>query len=266
MRHVAEGHNEAAGPPLSEAVLLILLSLANQARHGYSILKDVEELSGGRVVLSTGTLYGALQRLLASGWIERVEQEDSSRGRQAYALTAAGRGALDGEIARMRMLARVASLRLAGGGGIGDAERTVFARAWFAAAVLSALDDGGDEGGVCGGARGCVAARAWRLLAVCCARAGRVDRFERVAGHARRRAQAIALGSGGSAHRCLPRVCGVPGDTAALPFGGKAARCARRVAGAVCCLPRRPRPRTPPPQSARYRSQPPLADEHHAHL
>lgn len=115
MRHVANGHTEASGPPLSEAVLLILLSLANQPRHGYSILKDVEELSSGRVVLSTGTLYGALQRLLASGWIEPVEQEDTSRGRQAYALTAAGRGALGGEVARMRMLARVASLRLAGG-------------------------------------------------------------------------------------------------------------------------------------------------------
>ena len=115
MRHVANGHNEASGPPLSEAVLLILLSLASQPRHGYSILKDVEELSSGRVVLSTGTLYGALQRLLATGWIEPVEQEDTSRGRQAYALTAAGRGALEGEVARMRMLARVASLRLAGG-------------------------------------------------------------------------------------------------------------------------------------------------------
>ena len=59
---------------LSEPVLLVLLSLAEQPRHGYSILKDVESMSGGRVLLSTGTLYGALQRLLDNGWIERVEE------------------------------------------------------------------------------------------------------------------------------------------------------------------------------------------------
>ena len=52
---------------LSEPVVLILLSLAEQPRHGYSILKDVESVSGGRVLLSTGTLYGALQRLLDQG-------------------------------------------------------------------------------------------------------------------------------------------------------------------------------------------------------
>ena len=115
MRHVAKENNEAPGQPLSEAVLLILLSLAGQPRHGYSILKDVEFLSNGRVKLSTGTLYGAIQRLLASGWIERVAEEDASRGRQAYALTAAGREGLTSEIGRMKMRARVATLRLAKG-------------------------------------------------------------------------------------------------------------------------------------------------------
>jgi DNA-binding PadR family transcriptional regulator len=56
--------------PLTEPVLLILLSLAGQPRHGYSILKDVEQMSDGRVMLSTGTLYGALRRLLHAEWIE----------------------------------------------------------------------------------------------------------------------------------------------------------------------------------------------------
>ena len=77
--------------PLTEPVLLILLSLAEQPRHGYSILKDVEEMSDGRVVLSTGTLYGALRRLLDEEWIERIDEEDTSRGRQAYRLTSRGR-------------------------------------------------------------------------------------------------------------------------------------------------------------------------------
>jgi hypothetical protein len=49
--------------PVTEPVLLVLLSLAEQPRHGYSILKDVERMSCGRVMLSTGTLYGALRRL-----------------------------------------------------------------------------------------------------------------------------------------------------------------------------------------------------------
>lgn len=98
--------------PLSEAVLLILLSLADQPRHGYAILKDVEEMSGGRVLLSTGTLYGALHRLLEDGWIERYQDEDTSRGRQAYRLAAPGKRNLQQEISRMRHLTRLAGLRL----------------------------------------------------------------------------------------------------------------------------------------------------------
>jgi DNA-binding PadR family transcriptional regulator len=99
--------------PLTEAVLLILLSLAEHPRHGYSILKDVEEVSGGRVVLSTGTLYGALRRLLDEGWIERFEEDDTTRGRQAYRLTALGQRTLQTEVTRLKQLTRVASLRAA---------------------------------------------------------------------------------------------------------------------------------------------------------
>jgi DNA-binding PadR family transcriptional regulator len=73
--------------PLTEPVLLVLLSLAEQPRHGYSIMKDVKQMSAGRVLLSTGTLYGALQRLLAQGWIERFEEDEGSRDRRAYRLT-----------------------------------------------------------------------------------------------------------------------------------------------------------------------------------
>jgi DNA-binding PadR family transcriptional regulator len=99
---------------LSEPVLLILLSLAEQPRHGYSILKDVESVSGGRVLLSTGTLYGALQRLLDHGWIERVEEDNTPRDRRTYKLTSRGRRNLQMEIGRMRHLTKVAALRMAG--------------------------------------------------------------------------------------------------------------------------------------------------------
>lgn len=99
--------------PLTEPVLLVLLSLAEQPRHGYSILKDVESMSRGRVLLSTGTLYGALQRLLAEGWIERVEEDDAPRDRRTYRLTSRGRRNLQMEIERMRHLTKVAALRIA---------------------------------------------------------------------------------------------------------------------------------------------------------
>ena len=99
--------------PLSEPVLLILLSLSQQPRHGYSILKDVEEMSDGRVTLSTGTLYGALRRLLDERWIERFEEKKSSRGRQAYRLTAGGRRNLQLEVSRLKHLTKLASLRVA---------------------------------------------------------------------------------------------------------------------------------------------------------
>ena len=98
---------------VSEPVLLILLSLAEQPRHGYAILQDTERMSEGRVRLSTGTLYGALRRLLEDKWIERFKEQDNSRGRQAYRLTAAGRRNLQMEVTRLKHLTRVAGLRVA---------------------------------------------------------------------------------------------------------------------------------------------------------
>jgi DNA-binding PadR family transcriptional regulator len=98
--------------PLTEPVLLILLSLTNKPRHGYALMKDIELVSGGRVRLSTGTLYGALRRLLEDLWIERFEQDDTSREKQAYRLTAAGRRQLRAELDRMKQLTKVATRRL----------------------------------------------------------------------------------------------------------------------------------------------------------
>jgi len=99
--------------PLSEPVLLVLLSLSEQPRHGYSILKDVGRMSDGRVVLSTGTLYGALQRLLNQGWIERFKEDEGTRDRRTYQLTTQGRKILQAEVTRMKHLTKLASLRTA---------------------------------------------------------------------------------------------------------------------------------------------------------
>src|SRR5580698_6575279 len=109
MRHVVARPD---AKPLSEAVLLILLSLAERPRHGYALMKDIESLSAGRVRLSTGTLYGALRRLLEDQWIQRFEQADTSREKQAYRLTATGRKQLQLELDRMRQLTRAAGARL----------------------------------------------------------------------------------------------------------------------------------------------------------
>ncbi len=111
MRHVVK-ESLLDVKPLTEPVLLILTSLADQPRHGYALLKDIEGLSGGRVRLSTGTLFGALRRLLEDGWIERFELEDTSRQKQTYRLTAAGRKQLQVELDRMKQLTRAGFARL----------------------------------------------------------------------------------------------------------------------------------------------------------
>ena len=102
--------------PLTETTLLILLSLASAPQHGYAILKEVAWLSDERVQLSTGTLYGALKRLLEQGWIERVSEEpEGGRERKAYRLTAAGRSLLQAELARLRQLVDLGERLTAGG-------------------------------------------------------------------------------------------------------------------------------------------------------
>jgi len=102
--------------PLTETILFILLSLAPSPSHGYAIIKDVLKLSQERVHLSTGTLYGALARLLEQGWIERVEGKDpdeTGRPRKEYELTSLGHSILKAEVERMSNLVKLANLRVA---------------------------------------------------------------------------------------------------------------------------------------------------------
>jgi DNA-binding PadR family transcriptional regulator len=115
MRHDASEHDGIEAKALTEAVVLILAALAPQPRHGYALIKDIERLSEGRISMSTGTLYGALRRLLDDGWIERFKQEDTSRDKQAYLLTGAGRKHLQAELDRLKRLVRVGNLQLKAG-------------------------------------------------------------------------------------------------------------------------------------------------------
>jgi DNA-binding PadR family transcriptional regulator len=112
MRHVVYDHDGSENKALSEPVFLILASLADQPRHGYALMLDIQRLSNGRVMLSTGTLYGALRRLLEDGLIERFQQEDTSRDKQAYKLTIEGRRQLQAEVARKKQLTRIATGRM----------------------------------------------------------------------------------------------------------------------------------------------------------
>lgn len=106
--------------PLREPTFFILLSLSTGPRHGYAILKEVERLSDGRLVLSTGTLYGAIKRLLADGWIRRAETTEGDvdgRDRKAYRLTEQGRRSMQAEIDRLRQLVDVAVAQAGGASG-----------------------------------------------------------------------------------------------------------------------------------------------------
>jgi DNA-binding PadR family transcriptional regulator len=100
--------------PLTEVSFYILLSLASEPRHGYAIMKDVQTLSEQRIILSAGTLYGALKRLLEGGWIERFddgELDETGRPRKSYQLTTLGRAILVAETDRLHTLVRAARLR-----------------------------------------------------------------------------------------------------------------------------------------------------------
>ncbi len=89
-------------PALTEAVYYILLSLL-EPLHGYGIIQNVEQLSGGRVRLAAGTLYGAINTLLEKGWIAALEGEADSRKKE-YIITDLGRGMLEKELQRLSEL------------------------------------------------------------------------------------------------------------------------------------------------------------------
>jgi len=101
------GFGRYAGP-----ATLILSSLADGAKHGYALTKDVEEFAGVR--LAPGTLYEALSRLESQGMIEALDAEDR---RRPYRLTAAGATALRAHLAAQRRATETGLRRLAANWG-----------------------------------------------------------------------------------------------------------------------------------------------------
>ena len=101
-----------ATPPLvlTEQTFFILLSLAEGPRHGYAFLGDVEGLSDGRLRLSTGTLYGAIKRMMRDGLVERSDErpdpEIDDERRRYYRITEFGRDVAREEARRIERLAK----------------------------------------------------------------------------------------------------------------------------------------------------------------
>ena len=91
-----------ANVALTEAVYYILLSLLTP-RHGYGIMQNAEMLSGGRVKLAAGTLYGAINSLLEKGWIMALAGEKDSRKKE-YVITEDGKTVLQAELQRLKEL------------------------------------------------------------------------------------------------------------------------------------------------------------------
>ena len=110
---------------MREPTYFVLASLLDRPRHGYAIIQRAGHLSDGRVRLATGTLYTALDRLTADGFVELVSEEIvNGRARRSYGLTRSGSGALRAEAERMAeaaLLVTNRSHRLTAGGPAGEA-------------------------------------------------------------------------------------------------------------------------------------------------
>lgn len=108
--------NDLLGPeamlPLAPAVFNILLALADGEKHGYAIMREVEEATDGSVRMGPGSLYGSLDRMLQAGLIEESEDRpdvtsDDER-RHYYRLSEFGRRVLHAEATRLSKAARLA--------------------------------------------------------------------------------------------------------------------------------------------------------------
>jgi DNA-binding PadR family transcriptional regulator len=103
--------------PLPAAQLHIMLALADGEKHGYAIMREVEQMTDGDVAMGPGTLYGAIKRMLSAGLIEETDERpdpamDDER-RRYYRVTGLGARALSAETERMERLVRTARAKRA---------------------------------------------------------------------------------------------------------------------------------------------------------
>ncbi len=101
--------------PLTSITYQILLALADRDRHGYSIIKEVEQRTGQNMQIETGALYHAIRRMRTEELIEPApgdeEEPGDDRRRRTYRLTEWGRSVLTAESARLRQLVDIAEAK-----------------------------------------------------------------------------------------------------------------------------------------------------------
>jgi DNA-binding PadR family transcriptional regulator len=104
-----------AFPPLPPATFHILLAVAGDDRHGYAIIQDVAERTGGALKLSAGTLYRSIQRMLEQGLIveprQRPAPDEDDERRRYYRITPLGTAVAKAEARRLAQLLKMARAR-----------------------------------------------------------------------------------------------------------------------------------------------------------
>jgi DNA-binding PadR family transcriptional regulator len=103
-------HDASPHLPLTTSGFHILLALADGERHGYVIAKEVEEATGGSVMLGPATLYRTIKQFVADGWIVETTAQDEER-RRSYRLTPRGRRVAQAEAERLANVVRIARER-----------------------------------------------------------------------------------------------------------------------------------------------------------
>lgn len=95
--------------PLPHLPFHVLLALAEEPRHGWSIIRTIREITSGRDNPSSGSLYLAMSRLVERGLIEEIrgDAEEGGRSRKVYRLTELGRTVLEAETTRLAGLVRL---------------------------------------------------------------------------------------------------------------------------------------------------------------
>jgi len=97
--------------PLGQPVHHILLALGTDAKHGYAIMQDIAERSGGRIRVLPGTLYSTIKKMLAEGLLEEVaaprDADSDDERRRYYRVTRAGRAAAQAETERLALLVKL---------------------------------------------------------------------------------------------------------------------------------------------------------------
>lgn len=89
--------------PLTEALFYILLAVRTP-NHGYGIIQDVSEMTDKRVSLGPGTLYGAINSMLAKGWLSLYSEDKESRKKKEYLITNTGKKIFQNEVKRLNEL------------------------------------------------------------------------------------------------------------------------------------------------------------------